>query len=178
MQRFSKIQISLHWITLLLIAIAYISIEFRGLFTKNSPAYLLMREVHYNAGVLIWIAMLIRLGLRHILPDPPILPPPPRWQHLAARMMYLTLYLWFLAIPLLGIALMAYSGKSWSLFGLTIAPWVTPDPAIKSMIKEWHVVLANLGYALIAMHTAAALFHHYVIRDNALLLMMPQKKTR
>lgn len=38
------------------------------------------------------------------------------------------------------------------------------------------MVLANLGYALIAMHTAAALFHHYVIRDNALLLMMPQKK--
>lgn len=42
MQRFSKIQISLHWLTLLLIIIAYVSIEFRGLFEKNSAPYLLM----------------------------------------------------------------------------------------------------------------------------------------
>lgn len=178
MQRFSKIQISLHWLTLLLIIIAYVSIEFRGLFEKNSAPYLLMRETHYNAGVLVWIIMLVRLGLRHILPDPPIVPTPPRWQHLMARLMYLALYLWFLAIPLLGVAMMAYGGKTWSFLGMTITPWVTPDPATKSLLKEWHEVLANIGYALIGLHTAAALFHHYVIRDNALLLMMPHKKTR
>ncbi|MGL5164231.1 MAG: cytochrome b, partial [Plesiomonas shigelloides] len=52
MTRFSKSQIALHWLTLLLILLAYLSIEFRGVFVKNSPAYLLMREIHYNCGVL------------------------------------------------------------------------------------------------------------------------------
>ncbi|QWK93628.1 cytochrome b [Plesiomonas shigelloides] len=177
MTRFSKSQIALHWLTLLLIVLAYLSIEFRGVFVKNSPAYLLMREIHYNCGVLVWALMLVRVVLRHLLPDPAIIPTPPRWQHLAAKLMYLALYLWFIALPVLGVLLMAYGDKSWSFLGFPITPWVTPDPATKSLLKEWHETLANIGYALIALHATAALYHHYIIKDNALLLMMPKKKS-
>lgn len=177
MIRFSKSQITLHWLTLLLLLLAYLSIEFRGVFVKNSPAYLLMREIHYNCGVLVWVLMLVRLVLRHRLPDPAIIPTPPRWQHLAAQLMYLALYLWFIALPVIGVLMMAYGDKSWSFLGFPIAPWVTPNPETKTQLKEWHETLANMGYALIALHAAAALYHHYIIKDNALLLMMPKKKS-
>jgi cytochrome b561 len=30
-----------------------------------------------------------------------------------------------------------------------------------------------VGYALIGAHAAAALFHHYVVRDNTLRRMLP-----
>ncbi|MGE9627421.1 cytochrome b, partial [Escherichia coli] len=43
----------------------------------------------------------------------------------------------------------------------------------KSLIKDIHETLANIGYFLIAAHAGAALFHHYVQKDNTLLRMIP-----
>lgn len=177
MIRFSKSQILLHWLTLLLILFAYLSIEFRGVFVKNTPAYLLMREIHYNCGFLVGLLMLVRFVLRHTQPAPEIIPTPPHWQHQAANLMYRALYLCFIALPILGILIMAYGDKSWSFLGISITPWVTPNPNTKSLFKEWHVTLANIGYALIAIHSAAALYHHYIIKDNALMLMIPEKSS-
>ncbi len=48
MNRFSKTQIYLHWITLLFVAITYAAMELRGWFPKGSSTYLLMRETHYG----------------------------------------------------------------------------------------------------------------------------------
>ncbi|HAX4329408.1 TPA: cytochrome b, partial [Escherichia coli] len=43
MNRFTKTQIYLHWITLLFVAITYAAMELRGWFPKGSSTYLLMR---------------------------------------------------------------------------------------------------------------------------------------
>ncbi len=40
MNRFSKTQIYLHWITLLFVAITYAAMELRGWFPKGSSTYL------------------------------------------------------------------------------------------------------------------------------------------
>ena len=61
MNRFSRLQIRLHWLTLVLIAITYAAMEFRGWFPKGSTLYLLMKETHYNSGVFVWCLMIIRL---------------------------------------------------------------------------------------------------------------------
>ena len=61
MNRFSKTQIYLHWITLLFVAITYAAMELRGWFPKGSSTYLLMRETHYNAGIFVWVLMFSRL---------------------------------------------------------------------------------------------------------------------
>ncbi|MGC9862301.1 cytochrome b, partial [Escherichia coli] len=79
-------------------------------------------------------------------------------------------------LPLLGIALMAYSGKSWSFLGCNVSPFVTPNSEIKALIKNIHETWANIGYFLIAAHAGAALFHHYIQKDNTLLRMMPRRK--
>ena len=107
MIRFSKIQIRLHWLTLMLIAITYAAMELRGWFPKGSNTYLLMKETHYNAGVFVWFLMIIRLIIKHKYHDPAITPPPPAWQMVAAKIMHILLYISFLALPLLGIAIMA-----------------------------------------------------------------------
>lgn len=65
MIRFSKLQIHLHWITLLLIAIVYAAMELRGWFPRSSLAFSAMKTLHYNAGIAVWILMFIRLGLKH-----------------------------------------------------------------------------------------------------------------
>ena len=40
-------------------------------------------------------------------------------------------------------------------------------------LKELHETGATLGYALVALHSAAALLHHYFQHDNTLLRMLP-----
>ncbi|MGG8873329.1 cytochrome b, partial [Escherichia coli] len=76
--------------------------------------YLLMRETYYNAGIFVCVLMFSRLIIKHRHSDPSIVSPPPAWQMKAASLMHIMLYTTSLALPLLGIALMAYSGQSWS----------------------------------------------------------------
>lgn len=178
MTKFSTLQIRLHWLTLALIAVTYAAMELRGWFPKDSSAYLAMRATHYNAGVFVWLLMFFRLGLKHKYKDPNIVPPPPRWQMYTAKLMHIALYATFLALPVLGIALIAYGGKSWNLLGFTISPFVTADGGVKTTIKDLHETLANAGYFLIAFHATAALCHHYIQKDNTLLRMMPNKKAQ
>ncbi|SFC81924.1 cytochrome b [Pragia fontium] len=173
MKRFSRLQIFLHWLTLILLVLTYVAMEFRGIFPKNSAGYLFMRESHYNFGILVWIVMVIRIVLRRCYHDPVIIPAPPVWQIVLAKLMHVALYVTFLALPVLGILLMAYGGKEWTFLGMNIPGFVTPDNVTKSTIKEIHETWANIGYFLIGLHACASLFHHYIQKDNTLLRMMP-----
>nr|WP_274539623.1 cytochrome b/b6 domain-containing protein [Escherichia coli] len=74
---------------------------------------------------------------------------------------------------------------SWTIFGnsvflmlhgFNVSPFVTPNSEIKALIKNIHETWANIGYFLIAAHAGAALFHHYIQKDNTLLRMMPRRK--
>ncbi len=38
------------------------------------------------------------------------------------------------------------------------------------------VLYMNIGYALIALHAAAAIYHHHVLKDNTLTNMLPERK--
>lgn len=80
-----------------------------------------MKDTHYDMGVLVWALMFLRLYLKHKYPAPAITPPPPHWQHVATKLMHIALYLTFLALPLLGVAMMASGGKSWSFLGFVSA---------------------------------------------------------
>lgn len=172
--RFSRWQIRLHWLTLLLIAIAYGAIEAKSFVPKGSAARDLIMLLHFNAGALVGAVMLVRLGLRLQRPDPAIVPAPPRWQAAAARLGHRVLYATFLALPVLGVLALAYAGKQWSLLGLPVHDLVAPDRATGHTLKEIHETWAEAGYFIVGLHAAAALFHHYVQRDSALAGMLPR----
>lgn len=170
---FSRWQIRLHWLTLLAIALAYGAIEAKGLIPKGMAAHDIVKRLHFDFGALVWVLMLVRLGLRLRGPGPAIVPAPPRWQAAAARLAHGLLYVTFLALPVLGVLALAYGGRQWSLFGLAVPDFVTPDRATGRTLKEIHEAWAEAGYFFIGLHAAAALLHHYVRRDSTLLGMMP-----
>ncbi len=61
-----------------------------------------MKDTHYDMGVLVWALMFLRLYLKHKYPAPVITPPPPHWQHVAAKLMHIALYLTFLTFTTAG----------------------------------------------------------------------------
>ncbi|HEY8327046.1 MAG TPA: cytochrome b/b6 domain-containing protein, partial [Rhodanobacter sp.] len=44
------------------------------------------------------------------------------------------------------------------------------------VIKPIHELGATLGYLLVGLHAAAALFHHYIQRDDTLRRMLPGRR--
>ena len=47
--------------------------------------------------------------------------------------------------------------------------------SLADSLKEIHETIGTIGYWLIGLHAAVALFHHYVMRDNTLVRMLPRR---
>lgn len=168
-------QIVLHWLVFILVVCTYASMELKGFVPKGTPGREYFNIVHYSLGFSVLVLMVVRLLVKAMYVTPAITPPEPNWQRLAANGAHGLIYLMFISLPVLGILSMYYSGEEWLLFGMKMPESVVPDIAMQKQLKGLHELIANTGYYLIGLHAAAALFHHYILRDNALLRMMPGK---
>ena len=81
------------------------------------------------------------------------------------------LYLLMVLMPLIGWAALSARGKAIPFFGLSLPALLAEDKALGRQIMEVHELGGNLGYFLIGGHAAAALFHHYFVKDNTLRRM-------
>ena len=171
--RYSGLRIGLHWAIALLIAAAYALIELREFYPKGSDPRELMKTLHFMLGLSILFLAMLRVAAALGSAKPAIVPAPPAWQHALAAATHGLLYLLMLGLPLLGWLLLSAAGKPIPFFGLELPPLMGPDKATAKTLKELHELIGQLGYALIGLHTAAALYHHYLVKDNTLRRMLP-----
>jgi cytochrome b561 len=45
-------------------------------------------------------------------------------------------------------------------------------------LEEIHETIGTIGYYLVGLHAAAALFHHYFMRDDTLRRILPWRRRR
>lgn len=171
--RYGSLSIGLHWLMLLLIAGVYACIELRGNFPKGSDIREGLKTWHFMLGLSILVLVLVRLAAHFIGTVPRIEPDPPKWQTLFARLMHIALYALMIGMPLLGWLTLSAEGKLVPFFGLQLPSLVGESKSIAGWAKELHETGGTVGYLLIGLHAAAALFHHYVVRDNTLQRMLP-----
>ncbi|MDR2872215.1 MAG: cytochrome b [Xanthomonadaceae bacterium] len=168
--KFHPLLIVLHWLTLLLLVAVYCCIELRGLFPHG------MRDVlkawHFIFGITIFVLTPIRLLLSFVTRSPPIVPPCPGWQMFLAKSMEYVLYALLLAMPLLGYLAINADGRAVDIFGIHLPVLIGPGLALEERLSGMHSLLGRLAYLLIAAHAGAALYHHYVQRDNTLRRML------
>ncbi|MDR1074942.1 MAG: cytochrome b [Xanthomonadaceae bacterium] len=170
-QKFSLPLILIHWLTLLLFIGVYACIELRGMVGYGLRDT--MKQWHFVFGVSILVLTLIRIVARFASKIPAIQPKPPAWQMATAHTMEFALYVFMLAMPVLGyLAVNAY-GHPVSVFGANLPVLVGANEALGEKLMGVHGTIANIGYVLIAVHAGAALYHHYFVRDNALRQMLP-----
>lgn len=172
-ERYGSLTIGLHWLMLLLIAAVYALMELRGIFPKGSAGHDAMKLGHFMLGLLVLPLAVLRLGMRWAMLKPTIKPPPPAWQAWLASLVQLLMYVLMLGLPLLGWLMFSAAGKPVPFFGLELPALIGQNKDLAKQLKEVHETVATLGYALIGLHAAAALFHHYWMRDNTLLRMLP-----
>jgi len=176
--RYHFLSIAVHWITLALLIAVYAFIELRGIFPKGSAAYNAMKTWHFMLGLTVFGIVGIRLVLRLVLRATPITPRPPGWQLWLAKAMHLALYAFLIVMPLLGWLTLSAKGKVIPFFGFELPALIGPDKSLGGGLEEIHETIGTIGYYLVGLHAAAALFHHYFMRDDTVLRMLPSRVRR
>ncbi|TPG60772.1 cytochrome b [Ewingella americana] len=174
-RKFAPSQILFHWTIFILIVLTYAAMELKGFVPKGSNARDWMKVAHYTMGVSVMILMIIRIVLKVTHKDPDIVPNPPRWQTIISKSVHGILYLMFISLPLLGVLSLYYGNIEWSFFSYPMPVAGEENILMQHDLKEIHELIANTGYFIVGLHAAAALFHHYIMRDNTLTRMTPGK---
>ena len=172
-KHYHPLQIGVHWLTLLLLIAVYALIELRDIYPKGSAGHDLMKTWHFMLGMAVLAVVLVRLPLRLMLQAPPITPAPPAWQEQLAHAMHWALYGFLIVMPLLGWLTLSAKGQPIPFFGLELPALMGPDRATARNLEGIHELIGNLGFFLIGLHAAAALWHHYFMRDDTLERMLP-----
>lgn len=175
-ERYNKFSIALHWLMVLLIVAVYAVIELREFYPRGSDPREAMKTWHFMLGLLVLLLVLIRIGFRLSSGKAPVITPAiAGWQAVLAKVAHLALYALMLGLPLAGWFILSLNGKSIPFFGLELPALAAENKELAKTIKEIHETAGKVGYALISIHAVAALFHHYIQRDNTLKRMLPGK---
>lgn len=169
--RYGRLSIVIHWVTLAILVAVYACIELREFYPRGSEIREALKTWHYMLGLSVFFLVWVRITARFIGKTPPIIPAAPKWQLMIANTVELALYALMIALPLLGWVMLSAEGKAIPFFGLQLPALVDANEGLADRVKEVHETLATIGYFLIALHAIAALFHHYVRRDNTLRRM-------
>ena len=170
---YGTLPIALHWLTLLLLAAVYASMEFKSIFAKGSPGREMMAVWHHSLGLsvflLTWVRLLVRLAGAQPTPAPGL----PRWQAVLAKATHALLYALLIGLPLLGWLTLGARGAPAVFFGAELPALIAENAGRAKWLKNLHETGASVGYLLIAIHAGAAIYHHVVQRDGSLRRMLP-----
>lgn len=173
--RYGALSISLHWVMVLLLIAVYALINLADVFPKGSDARNLMKTWHFMLGLSVLALVVLRIVVNLVNAAPGIVPNPPVWQNLSAKAMHFALYALMLGLPIAGWLILSASGKPIPFFGLQLPSLLAENKDLAHTIKELHEVGGTIGYFLIGLHALAGLYHHYVVKDNTLLRMLPKR---
>ncbi|TPL10190.1 cytochrome b [Mesorhizobium sp. B2-4-14] len=172
---YTSAQKAMHWAVFLLVIGLYGLTYVADVFPRGDPGRALVWWLHISFGMLLFALVVIRLGLRLALGTPGLPGEMSELERWAAKVAHLLLYALLVAIPVLGILLTWYRGDALSFFGLfTVPAPVAPDRDTGRFIRELHSLCANLILILAGLHAAAALWHHFIRRDDVLKRMLPE----
>jgi cytochrome b561 len=162
-----------HWLTAVAV-IAAIVLGFAMNSVESGPRQNELYDLHRSTGALILALVGMRLLWRLYSPPPPPVAGLPKWQEKAATYMHHLLYVFLFAMPLLGWAGTSAFPARIMVFGLfELPPLVGPDRELSELLLGIHWRMGVVLCLMIAGHAGAALFHHFIRKDETLRRMLP-----
>ena len=172
--RYTSGAVVYHWITALLVAI----VGTIGLFFDDypKPQFLGWLTVHALLGLTILVLVIARMRWR-ATHTPPDLPGEMgeftrRTSHAAHTLLYVLLFI----TPVLGIAGFIAHGRSLVFGSFHIGFPYPPTKAIFHPVEKIHQWFAYSIFALAGVHILAAFWHQFVLRDNLIHRIWPQRR--
>ncbi len=158
--RYGAVAQAFHWATFVLLATAWL------------VAHGHTRVLHETLGFAVFVLVAARLLWRAFDRQP---------THemslvvtLSSKLVHWLLYAMLIAIPLTAIVGTWLEGHEIVVYGLgRIGPYLAESRHLGHRIMEIHYLLANLIVLVAGSHAAAALFHHFFMKDGVLTAMLP-----
>ncbi len=182
-ERWGNIARILHWT----IAVLIIGVFTAGLIMEdmaNGPDKYWTFMMHKSFGLLVILLVICRLVWRLTNRKPRNLASIPWHMNVAAEITHWALYALMLAIPFSGWLVHSYANFPLNWFGIQglAVPRLASLPAsmgsdeVHELVEntgELHGALAWLLMIVVAVHVAAALYHHFIRKDAVLARMTP-----
>jgi len=167
-----------HWLIAALIVVQF-AIGSIAEEMKLTPAKLDLFVWHKSIGVTVLVLALLRLLWR--LGNPPPVPPAGTagWERKLAAMAHWVLYALIFAVPLSGWWVSDASRVPFKAFFLVPMPdFIATDRALQEAAAEVHEALTMTLLVVVILHVAAALRHHFLLRDDVLRRMLTGRQSR
>ena len=127
---------------------------------------------HKSIGATFIILALWRLIWRLYQGFPKDVSEMPQWQKLSARITHWLLLLSLLIMPASGIAMNLFGGRDLNIFNLVTIPGFEKNDFISGSASFLHHNAPYVIMAIILLHIAAALKHHFIDKDKTLKRMI------
>jgi cytochrome b561 len=173
-ERYGRTAQLLHWLTAILVLVAFIYGPGGSEERVYSPARDFDRQLHETLGLCVFLLAAIRLAWRALdrRPDPPEVP---RWIGIGAKAAKGMLYVLLFALPLTAISGAWLEGHPLTLLGgVEIAPLLARSHDLGAGIANLHTWLGDAIMWVAGLHALGALYHHFVRGDGVLVSMMPR----
>lgn len=165
------VAITLHWCIALLVILQFILAEFWGFVPHPARHFLIV--THMSLGIVLTVILVARL-LWHWVPGRPIHTRATGLAARAAKIMHALLFILVGAQVALGLLVPWTNNRALSFFGLPIpSPFGHFSQATGDFVDQIHSVTAWSIIILATGHAGAALFHHFILRDDVLVRMAP-----
>lgn len=163
---YGGVAVLIHWASALLVLVLLAS-GFRSGFAEDAATKAAALRVHVPVAALVLLLTVARLiWWWRVDRKPAPMPGLPSWQRAIAAWTHRALYLLLFLLLASGIATSALSGLPAALVG------AAPLPALSDLPPRiGHGIGARALAALVVLHMAAALYHHWVLKDRTLRRM-------
>jgi cytochrome b561 len=163
----------LHWLIAALIGVQ-ITLGLIGAALPLSMTKLATLARHKSLGITLLALMLVRLAWRALNPAPALPDTLQPYERVLARITHTGLYVLVIALPLTGWIMSSARGFPVSWFDVFQLPnLVRRNAALYHAMVRLHVLLAIALGLILVLHIAAAIKHHFVLKDDTLRRMLP-----
>ncbi len=171
--RYSAVSQALHWATAIFVLAAFVLGPGGSEQRVYSAANDFDRQLHETLGLCVFALLVLRVVWRALSaqPEPEQMA---RWVRITSKAVQGLIYLLLFAVPVTAILGAWLEGHPLTLLGaIEIAPLLVKSHDLGSSIAEVHTILGDAILWLAGLHAAAALYHHFFLKDGVLVAMLP-----
>ena len=162
---------TLHWgMAIAIVALFALGYWMRGL-NYTSAYYQSAPDLHQSAGMVVFALLVFRLFWK-VTNSKPHVPTLTRFEHLASVGLQWAFYGLLFVMMIAGYFILTSDGRGFDVFGIVEIPSLYTKKGLEELAGKIHWILAYLIMALAVLHGGAALFHHFVKKDDVLRQMI------
>ena len=160
-----------HWlISIMVICLIIVGFTMANMDPSEQKSQIV--AIHKATGVIVLSLVCLRLVWRLINVEVLLPVDLPSWQKAAARLNHYLLYVCMFLMPISGISMSLFAGYDINVFNIFTIQAFDRNIAIATLFYKTHQITAFGLVGLITLHILAALFHHFIRKDNVLIRMI------